>query len=231
MGNPELAVGCLVGNLAVSLAVGGAACLLAKVKVSRSLWGPSLFLWLALGGLWLLGGNGRLSVFECLALGVVFLIFICYSKPQVKVTKASWRLLGGVVWLVVGAWLVVAQSAPAAAVLSWPLGVLATVVITPCLCLPALVTAVKLLRQGQGELVVRSLGQAGVANATGLVGLVGLVAGGLTLSWRTVTLSLPFVGIASLLGWLPLLSHQKSPKIWGVLLVGLYLFYLISLAW
>lgn len=184
-----MAVGCAVGVLGLMLVVGP------EVRTPR---GAYPFLCVILGGLWLLGANGRFSIFECGALIAVGAVLFALHR------QFPWRYLlgGGVALLAV--WLVArfGGAIPAWLHLSW--GAFGTVVLAPCLVLP-------LRRRVQpGNLV---------ALVVLLLGVVGLMNGGLALSWRTVTLSLPFVFLLGVLSWWPRRWYK----------IVLYGFYLISL--
>lgn len=174
-----MAVGCAVGVLGLSLAAGP------EVRTPR---GAYPFLCVILGGLWLLGANGRFSIFECGALiAVGAVLFALHRKFP------WWYLLGGGVallalWLVAG----FGGALPAWLHLSW--GALGTVVLAPVFVCP----------------VARRTSPVNlVALGVVLLGVVGLCGGGLALSWRTVTLSLPFVFLLGLLSWWP----RRWPKI------------------
>ncbi len=246
-GDMDLSIGSAIGSMIFNICVVLAIYLLGKrVHIQRNemLW-QSLFLFIVLGLVIIFSLNNFLGVGECIFLFLMFAVFLVFNNPELQKKEKTnlaelvveikskvpvWLLVVlGVCMLLVGSGLVVSQSLALGQVINVPQNIMAIVLVAGGISLPEFFIAISAVKNKQSKIGFGNIVGSCILNCTMLLGLSGLVSGGLVISYTTLMLSLPFIMLVSLLALLPVLISKKTSKIWGIILMILYVVYVVIL--
>ena len=236
MGQIAMAVGLLWGAVAVNLALCGWISLCFGLRLERSDWLLLVWLILGIGGCHLLSGSGYIGVYSGLGLLVVGFIALWMGggRQHVNSCGGKWRLgnwlglVGVLVMLMVGAWLLVSRRAVVSAVWGWPVSLFAV----GCLSLFLGVMHCAGICFGKSipkQQVLRGLMWGNVLLVTLGMGLLAVMQGGLRLPSSLHELVLPWCVGAALVTVVGVYLPKKTTRWWGGLVVALYLVFIGSL--
>jgi cation:H+ antiporter len=257
-GDDEIAVGNAVGSMIFNMAVVVAVYLLARPQVveRKQMWWKSIFLFFVLFAVILFSLNGRIGLAEGLCLFGFFVLFVLLNirenfprhphttpvegAPSLPLStnkaKSIPQVVGlfilGQVMLIMGAWLLVSNGEKIADMMHISESIVAIIFIAVGTGLPELSTAITSIRKKHNGIALGNILGSCVLNCTLLLGSCGIIASlgsGLPISNGILYLSLPVMFVASLVAIVPIITTQKTRRVFGVVLIALYAAYLLLL--
>lgn len=243
-GKADMAVGNAVGSVTANTAlIMAVAMLFITVTVSRKRYvGQCLLLIAAAATLWLGSLYGRLEVWACVVLAVIFAAFMAQNLRAARSRRDGEReavekgqtgknillFVLGAAGIVLGSECLVNGGSAIAAALGVPERVIAVTMVAVGTSLPELVTAITSIRKKEAGLSVGNIIGANIIDLTLILPICGLVSGqALPVAAASIRYDLPACLLVTLAALAPLLIREKSSRLQGAALLGLYIAYLV----
>jgi cation:H+ antiporter len=207
-----------------------------------------------LSAVFLFAFNGRIGLVEGVCLLAFFVLFVVYNvgldftkKPstgdismsdipknnkKTVIMQIIALFLLGQILLVFGAWLLVSFGERIAHSINVAESTVAIIFIAIGTGLPELFTAIASIQKKHNGIALGNILGSCILNCTLLLGSSSVISGfngGLPISNSILFLSIPVMIIATILAVVPIIFTQKTKRLWGVLLVSLYVAYLCVL--
>lgn len=191
--------------------------------------------------------SGRLSPPGVALLAVLFALFLVENIHQARVSKHSGSTSGahpsrdgktirinvakfilGAAGIVIGANLLVDNGCALAAIIGIPESVIAVTLVSVGTSLPELVTTVTAIVKKQSSLSIGNIIGANIIDLTLILPVCTLVSGrSLTISRQSALLDFPFCLGVCLIASLPTLLLQRTTRLQGFSLLGVYAVYIV----
>ena len=244
-GKTDMAVGNAVGSVTANTAlIMALSMLFLPVAMPRRAYAVPCMLLAAAAGVLQLGTQyGYLAFWADIALAIIFAAFLHHSitaaraqrqetsddPAQERLGKPLGVFLVGTGGVVIGSRLLVVGGSAIAEALGVPERVIAVTMVAIGTSLPELVTAITAIRKKEAALSVGNIIGANIIDLSLILPLCSAASGRLLpVAAASIRLDMPVCLFVTLLAILPALLRQRAGKLQGGLLLGVYLWYLLS---
>ncbi len=243
-GKPDMAIGNAIGSVTANTGLIMAisiVCIPAAIRRSAYLV-KSLLLILAVAGMWIFSLSGQLSPIGCVALIIIFAVFIYENiqsakkgasseRTKVQGKREVWinliKFIGGCAGIVIGANLLVDNGSTIAAMIGIPESVIAVTMIAIGTSLPELVTTITAIVKKQSALSVGNIIGANIIDTTLILPVCAVISGQtLPMSAQTFYVDLPICLLVIIIMLVPALIQKKFSRWQGITSLLVYLSYL-----
>lgn len=249
-GKVDMAIGNGVGSVTANLGLimGLSLVCIPSVMKRASFAGKSLIMLAACGTILVFSLSGRLVLPGVLILALLFLLFLWENLHQAKLSAAGTaasassqtkpdrksagvnaaKFIFGAAGIVIGAQLLVDNGSRLASLIGIPESVIAVTLVSVGTSLPELVTTITAIVKKQSNLSIGNIIGANIIDLTLVLPICTLVSGStLTISRQSLALDFPFCLAVGLLAAVPTLITQKTSRLQGLALLGVYAVYLV----
>ncbi|MBQ7885252.1 MAG: calcium/sodium antiporter [Clostridia bacterium] len=239
-GASNIAVGNAFGSIIFNTCViGGILLCFVRLNLKKGWHYEYLLLIATLVLTFMLAWGGTLGIASSIILLFIFVAFLClnYFKarkkreqaPEQKYPKSIWFYILifviSAISLGLGSYFMVESAKYLASMAGLSEIFIGLTIVSLGTSLPELITTINAIRKKEAGLGLGNIVGANVLNATLFVGLTGILAGGLSVSFETLYITIP-VAIASVIVMLlPTLVYKRSFKWQGVVLIIMYAIY------
>lgn len=245
-GKVDMAIGNAVGSVAANTGlILGISLLFMPVAIRRKQLAPKgLLLMATIGALWLVAGNGSLSVGKSVVLFVIFGVFLLENVLAAKAAPDALseerpardrktvcvnlaKFVFGTAGIVIGSQLLVDKGSLLARVIGIPESIIGLTAIAIGTSLPELVTTITAIRKKESSLSVGNILGANIIDTALILPVCAVISGGsIPVSAQNLAADIPVTLLLAGLAIIPALMTKKFHRWQGALCIAVYLGYL-----